>query len=248
MQYPVIAFILAIVACITEAMNIYCLDSDDKHFAYFWVRFWNPPTQSFLSDSSQVNIISIISVALAIGAIIQFYRNVNSYIKKHKAMVKLMAFKSIVGLVFLEKVCFTSFPTQGTRRGLTVNQILFTILDSTDTLNPSATMSYADVHIGLPTMIICIQMVPFAFFFHYAYSTKPYHILSTTHVAESQQYLAVYPTATDSAIVCKKQYQGGPFGLYAWCAFANPLEILREIKSTWDMMYNARAEPMSVHM
>ncbi|CAI7597162.1 unnamed protein product [Penicillium pancosmium] len=212
LQYPIVAFILAIVECITQAKGIYCLDSKDKHFAYFWL-----------------NIIQIISVALAIGAIIQFYSKFNSYMKEHKPLAKLMAFKLVVGLVFLEK-------------------IIFTILHSTNTLKPSAAMSYADVHIGLPTMIICIQMVPFAFFFHYAYSTKPYQILSATHLAGSQQCPAVDIATGENGTIYQKGYEGGAVGVYAWCAFVNPLEILQEIKSTWHMLRNAKAETMHIQM
>ncbi|KAJ5173351.1 hypothetical protein N7492_005944 [Penicillium capsulatum] len=208
LQYPLVAFILAIVASITEARGTYCLDSNDLHFAYFWL-----------------NVISIISVALAIGAIILFYRHTKSYIAEHKPMIKFMAFKLMVGLVFLET-------------------ILFTILGSARVLKPSATMTYADVHIGLPTLIICIQMIPFAFFFHYAYSAKPYHIPLMTKVVESGQYLNVDPTDCEHAVVNKKRYLGGPGGLYAWCALLNPVTHFREFMSTWNMFFNRKAESM----
>lgn len=109
-------------------------------------------------------------------------------------------------------------------------------------------MSYADVHIGLPTMIICLQIVLFAFFFHYAYSTKPYQIRTRFSAPGSQESLVVDPALAEDGSVYRTRYQGGPLGLYAWCALVNPLETFREGKSTWQMLRNARAEPMHIAM
>lgn len=122
------------------------------------------------------------------------------------------------------------------------------ILDSADALNPSETLSYADTIIGLPTMIICLQMVPFAFFFHYAYSVKPYKASSTTtRATDSRQYLAVVDSEAGKSY--GKGYQGGPFGIYAWLALWNPVEFFREIKSTFDIFrYSSRVDPMETEM
>ena len=38
LQYSVVAFIIAIAQCITEAIGIYCLESNNRHFAHLWVR------------------------------------------------------------------------------------------------------------------------------------------------------------------------------------------------------------------
>lgn len=112
------------------------------------------------------------------------------------------------------------------------------ILSSTGALKPSGTLSYADTIIGLPTMIICLQVVPFAAFLHYAYSVKPYKIPSVTHADVSQQYLAVDDNETGSPYV--KGYQGGPLGIHAWLALWNPMELFRDIKSTASMFRDAR--------
>ena len=59
----------------------------------------------------QLNIIQIISTAAAVLAILRFYTNLKSYMTEHKPLMKLMAFKLIVGLVFLEKVnCHDTVP------------------------------------------------------------------------------------------------------------------------------------------
>jgi hypothetical protein len=117
------------------------------------------------------------------------------------------------------------------------------ILHSTDALKPSDTLSYADTIIGLPTMLICLQMVPFAFLFYYAYTVKPYKMSNAgvKHSSDSQQYLAVVDSETGGHYI--KRYQGGPLGIYAWLALFNPVDFFRDIKSTFDMFHDARTGP-----
>jgi hypothetical protein len=123
-------------------------------------------------------------------------------------------------------------------------QILFMILRSTEALKETSTLSYADIYIGLPTMIICIQMVPFAVFFHYAYSTKPYRMNGRNpRLENSQQYLAVEETEAGRTHK-SRQYQGGPLGIYAWLAFFNVFEFFREITSTYRMFQEGQMGPV----
>jgi len=119
------------------------------------------------------------------------------------------------------------------------------VLDSTGTLKPSATMSYGDTIIGLPTLIICLQVVPFAFLFYYAYSIKPYTTLNAA-CTTNRQNLVVVDSETGSPSV--KRYQGGPLGVYAWLALLNPGELVRDIKMTFNMFRDAKTEQMETGM
>lgn len=119
------------------------------------------------------------------------------------------------------------------------------ILDSTGTLKPSDTLSYADTIIGLPTLIICLQVVPFAFFFYYAYSLKQYTTLNVKGDSDSQQYLAV---SSETGSPGAKRYQGGPLGIYAWLALFNPGELSRDIKSTFNMFRDSKMQQMETEM
>lgn len=176
----------------------------------------------------------MISLSFAIVSILRFYANLKSHMQEHKPLLKLLAFKMVVGLVFIEQVRYTAMYLFHMHQTDKAEQIIFMILHSTDALKESSTMSYADVYIGLPTMIICIQMVPFALFFNYAYSTKPYRMSSSARNGNSQEYLAV---EENEAIrnYKSRQYQGGPLGAYAWLAFLNAVEFFREITSTYHM-------------
>lgn len=70
---------------------------------------------------------------------------------------------------------------------------------------------------SIPTLIICIQNVPLALFFHYAYSHTPYILPTGRTVAEDQIY------------------KGGFCGLRAWIAVFNPEEVFRSLLFTFKM-------------
>lgn len=113
------------------------------------------------------------------------------------------------------------------------------ILDSTGTLKPSATLSYADTIIGLPTLIICLQVVPFAFLFYYAYSIKPYTKDYEECTTDPQNILV---DDNGAGIPSGKRYQGGRFGVHAWLALFNPGELIRNIKATFKMFRDSKIQ------
>ncbi|KAL4905595.1 hypothetical protein BDW74DRAFT_152855 [Aspergillus multicolor] len=137
-QYLIVAIGVAIATDITQAVGVYCLESNNAHFAHIWL-----------------TVIAIISLVFAVIAILAFYQVVKRQIARHTALAKLLAIKLIVGLAFIER-------------------IIFSILRSTSALKPSSILSNAYTQIGIPHLLICVQMVPFALFFTYAYSVAPY--------------------------------------------------------------------------
>jgi hypothetical protein len=60
------------------------------------------------------------------------------------------------------------------------------------------------------------------------------------------QYLAVVDSETGSPRV--KRYQGGPMGVYAWFALFNPMELFRDIKSTFIMFRDSKTEKVEAGM
>lgn len=84
-------------------------------------------------------------------------------------------------------------------------------------MEPTATLTYADITIGIPTLIICIQNVPLAIYFHFAYPYTPY-VLPTRRTA------AEHP-----------RYKGGFCGWRAWLAIFNPGEVFRGLLFTFKM-------------
>ncbi|KAH7021244.1 uncharacterized protein B0I36DRAFT_334105 [Microdochium trichocladiopsis] len=82
-------------------------------------------------------------------------------LQPHRTMSKLWAFKLLIGLQVLQSVIY---------------QIL-TALDPSP-LVPSAYLSPVDIGIGIPMMIVNIEMVFFAMFYYYAYTVGPYKLQS----------------------------------------------------------------------
>ncbi|RAK95821.1 DUF300-domain-containing protein [Aspergillus ibericus CBS 121593] len=202
-QYPAVALITTVVACITQGAGKYCLESKEPYFAHIWI-----------------TIIKNVSISFAVMAVVKFYAQLKKDMEGHRALAKLLAFKLIVGLTFVES-------------------ILFTILRTASILKASSVMTYTDITIGLPTMIICIQMVPLACFFHFAYSVTPYSVMKLP-LANEPRYK---PVDEIEEIKVRQKYQGGPLGIYAWAMFFNPVAMAREFVFPLTLMRAAARSP-----
>ncbi|GKZ34301.1 hypothetical protein AbraIFM66950_004529 [Aspergillus brasiliensis] len=207
LQYPIITWITAVTQVVTQSLHVYCLESNEPHFAHIWLQ-----------------VVTSLSTSVAINAIIQFYINMKGYMTEHKPLLKLMAFKLIVGLILLEK-------------------IIFLIITGTKVLQYPKSMTYIDTLMGLPTMVICVQMVPLSFLVLYAYRTKPYEISTSVRSLRPRAYEPIQSDGNEEALLSgsPKRYHGGPWGLCAWAIYLNPVELLRDVYSAYLMIHNARA-------
>ncbi len=86
-QFLVISFAIALAACTTEGARVYCDFSNDPHFAKLWL-----------------DILRYLSLESALVTILSFYLNLKSKLAVQRPLLKLVAFKTIVVLTFLESV------------------------------------------------------------------------------------------------------------------------------------------------
>jgi hypothetical protein len=100
------------------------------------------------------------------------------------------------------------------------------ILGDTNVLKPTSKLTYADLNLGIRNMIICVEMVPFALFFHYAYSCRP--------------YIVRYPAEGENAQT--RSYKGGFLGLRAWLMVWDPRELLQAIMFAFESWGNLRRD------
>lgn len=84
---PVVAFIIAIVTDITAAVGVFCeWDRQIKSAKFF------------------LHLISNISLVASVLSILQFYRFLKKPLAQHRPLAKLLAFKIIVFLTFVQGV------------------------------------------------------------------------------------------------------------------------------------------------
>jgi len=182
-QYPVAMTIMAVATDATEAAKVYCLTSNTVHFAHIWL-----------------TILRMISTAVAVIAILGFYKRINGTLKAYKILTKLIAFKLIVFLNFVQTA-------------------LFNFLGGGH-VHPTAKFSYYDLTVGLPSALICLEMIFIAIFFHYAYTAGPYKLFGERDFSRKTMGLS---------LSLYKTYQGGPLGIKAILMAMNPVDIIRGI-------------------
>ncbi len=114
-------------------------------------------------------------------------------------------------------------------------------------------------------MIVCVEMVPFSLFFHWAYDVNAYDLTKARplplsamgaggrmSVDVSNPYDTAYHGGPDLSQAKYQQqhlysnpaeqhgghgggYYGGPLGVYAWLTLPNPMEIVRAIAFGFSM-------------
>ncbi|KAK5122278.1 hypothetical protein LTR85_004189 [Meristemomyces frigidus] len=137
-QYPVTELISVIILEATEAADDYCSQSLSPKYGHLWAM-----------------LISSVGVGCAVGAILKYYGRMKGMMKVRRGLAKLVCFKLIVFLRF-------------------VQAWVFSILLQHHAIKPSKTLSYNDLLYGLPSLLTCVEMVLFAAAFWYAYSSTEY--------------------------------------------------------------------------
>lgn len=93
---------------LTEAIGVYCDNSSEPYFARRWVilpalGFHSRCNANFLL-SKDIKIACKVSLAICILSIIEFYKAPKVELRGQHVLLKMVAFKSVVRISFLEKV------------------------------------------------------------------------------------------------------------------------------------------------
>lgn len=86
-QFPFVMIIVLLATEISQAIGTYCASSNNIHFAHIWL-----------------TIITVVSTILAISSILRFYKVLKPTINHRKPLAKLIGFKAIVFLSFIQTV------------------------------------------------------------------------------------------------------------------------------------------------
>lgn len=145
-----------------------------------------------------VMVIEAVAVTIAMYCLIQFYIQLRQDIQQHKPLLKVLAIKLVIFLSFWQT-------------------IVISFLTSSGAVKPNNKIQTPDLKVGIPAMLLCIEMALFAILHLWAFSWKPYSLGSKTYVAET------VPGETPGG----RSYKGGVLGLKAiWDAF-NPWDMFK---------------------
>ncbi|KAH8166496.1 hypothetical protein CIB48_g1786 [Xylaria polymorpha] len=111
-----------------------------------------------------------ISTFTALLAVLRTTLPVRADLKKHRAMTKLWAFKALIFLQVAQDFIFSIVNSNAPR-----------------SLTESKTVSQVDFITGIPSLVVEVELVIFAMFFHYAYSVSMYQ-LSDEQKRAGEQY------------------------------------------------------------
>ncbi|EOD52494.1 putative duf300-domain-containing protein [Neofusicoccum parvum UCRNP2] len=181
-QYPIVKTILTIAQLASTATGTYCVASNSVHFGHIWIV-----------------VIGSASLVVCFMTILRFYKENKALMTIHKPMLKLLSFKLVVFVIFVESLIFNFIPTP-------------TGLSSNGTVSPR------DIKYGIPSFLVCFEMIFFSLLFHFTFRSRMYHP-SQRGGSSSMTVLAA-----------------------AWDA-ANPSDLIRDIAEMFSSDKSSRYEP-----
>ncbi|KAF7934707.1 uncharacterized protein EAE98_002752 [Botrytis deweyae] len=135
-QFPAIMFIVFLIEEISEAKGTYC----ETEIKIYFTRIW-------------CVILRIGGTIIAILALLRFYKSTKSLTAARKPIHKLMAFKGIVFLNFLQSIVFAFLSSR---------------------LSPTNKLTTRDLTDGIPSLLVSLEMVIFSILFLKFYAVGEY--------------------------------------------------------------------------
>ncbi|KAK5944818.1 hypothetical protein PMZ80_002019 [Knufia obscura] len=145
-----------------------------------------------------VMVIEGVAVTITMYCIIQFYVQIRADISQHKPILKVLAIKLVIFLSFWQT-------------------ILISFLTSSGAIHASNKIQTPDIKVGIPSMLLCIEMALFSIFHLWSFSYRPYVIGSKQH---QDTYGHLKETETP-------RYHGGPLGIKALFDAFNPWDLIK---------------------
>ena len=143
---------------ITQGAGDYCEYSLSPKFAHIWVTGQHLQPYIVSHVLIRLLVINSITVSVAVMAILNTYKRLKSEpeFAKHKPLLKLVSFKLIVGINFLQT-------------------FVFSILTGQNIIHGSKKVTGKDYTYGIPAILVSVEQIFFAIFFHYSFRSREYH-------------------------------------------------------------------------
>ena len=156
-----------------------------------------------------------IAVTIAMYCLIQFYVQLKEDIADHKPLLKVAAIKLVIFLSFWQS-------------------IVISFLTSAGVLKSGPRFATPDIKIGIPSMLLCVEMAAFSIFHLWAFSWLPYRIGSKLNQAESVPGHS--PSSAD--------YKGGFLGVKAIMEAFNPWDLFKAVGRSVRWLFVGRKRRM----
>ncbi|KAH6900586.1 putative DUF300 domain protein [Thelonectria olida] len=104
-----------------------------------------------------VTIIELISLTIAMLHLIQFYLQLKEPLAEYKPLTKFIAIKLVVFLSLVQ------------------TSIISLATSNVDTSDSKSKLANGDIKVGIPNLLLCVEMAFFSIFHLYAFPHQPYH-------------------------------------------------------------------------
>ncbi|OOF92150.1 hypothetical protein ASPCADRAFT_210561 [Aspergillus carbonarius ITEM 5010] len=156
-----------------------------------------------------VLVVECIAVSIAMYCLIQFYIQIKDDISQYSPFLKILSIKLVIFLSFWQST-------------------LISFLTSAGAIKTTSKIQNPDLKVGLPNLLINIEMAFFAVLHLWAFSWKSYSLNSQP--AE----------VTDFYGNGKGSYEGGRFGMGALLDALNPLDLIKAIGRSFRWLFVGR--------
>lgn len=149
--------------------------------------------------------IECIAVTIAMYCLIQFYVQLRDPLAEHQPFLKVLAIKLVIFLSFWQTIAISL--------GTSTLHIV----------SPNAVLAYPDLKVGIPSLMLCVEMAIFAILHLWAFPYAPYVENAKT---------SYYPVPDPSMDVSPHENEHGPktggfMGLGAFVDALNPWDIIK---------------------
>ncbi|KAI9746744.1 MAG: hypothetical protein M1818_000459 [Claussenomyces sp. TS43310] len=155
-----------------------------------------------------VVVIEGIAVSIAMYCLIQFYIQMRFDLAEHRPFLKVLAIKLVIFLSFWQDIVISILTSK------TINLV-----------HASSTMAYPDISVGIPSLLLCVEMAIFSILHLFAFPYRPY--------TSSRLPAKAYPISTNDPSypgfneIGPKQ--GGFLGLSAFLDAMNPWDLVKAV-------------------
>lgn len=154
-----------------------------------------------LAKPLQILVIEGAAVTVAMFCLIQFYVQLRTDLAPHKPFLKVVAIKAVIFLSFWQSFAISIMMSA-----------------SIGMVTPTKYLAYPDLKIGIPNLLLCIEMAIFSILHLFAFPWKPYASNATP---------VKYPSSPDGGLQPIGPKQGGPLGLMAFADAMNPWDLVK---------------------